>query len=214
MFKEIKETNVSKAHKKLVHGVGINDADYIVQPIIEGKRICCPFYKAWRDMIARCYSKRLQEKRPTYKGCSACKEWLTFSNFKTWMVKQDWQGNHLDKDLVKQGNKIYSPEFCLFVSPLVNGFLHENNKTRGAYPMGVAFHKASKKFTSTINFLGKQEYLGLFDNQIEAETKYLERKVEAVSELISRQKASNVIEALNGKKSQYENRLKELKLNE
>ena len=35
--------------KKLVCGVGNNDADYAVNPRINGKRGMCPAYQAWRN---------------------------------------------------------------------------------------------------------------------------------------------------------------------
>ena len=64
---------------KLVCGVGINDADYATQKVetieVDGVRKrktvwVCPFYRVWVNMINRCYFAKLQEKMPTYKGCS------------------------------------------------------------------------------------------------------------------------------------------------
>lgn len=48
--------------KKLVFGVGINDADYNVYKtgIVDGKQTVlwiCPFYRKWKDMMMRCYSE-------------------------------------------------------------------------------------------------------------------------------------------------------------
>ena len=131
---------------KLVYGVGINDADYIVciyeeLPRTNGKQNQkivwrCPFYSRWMSMLRRCYSKAYQEKQPSYKGCSVCEEWLTFSNFKSWMETQDWEGKQLDKDLLVYKNKIYSPETCVFIDQRLNTFLVKSNKTRGDYPLG------------------------------------------------------------------------------
>ena len=110
--------------KKLVCGVGINDADYAVQKLetvgyADGKRKqrlvwVCPYYQTWIDMLKRCYSDKLQERQPTYKGCSVSEEWLTFSAFKVWMEKQDFERKQLDKDLLFEGNKVYSAETCVF----------------------------------------------------------------------------------------------------
>ena len=82
---------------KKVYGVGINDADYTIKPTIENNRSKCMYYEKWIKMLQRCYSKSYQEKHPSYKGCSVCEEWLTFSNFKAWMETQDWKGKSLDK---------------------------------------------------------------------------------------------------------------------
>ena len=108
-----------------VYGVGTNDAGYAIQVMesvrgANGKpkqRIIwfCPFYRRWVHMLERCYSERYQEKKPTYIGCTVCEEWLRFSNFKSWMETQDWEGKHLDKDLLVEGNKIYSPDTCILV---------------------------------------------------------------------------------------------------
>ena len=73
---------------KLIHGVGINDADYklcIVEelPKTNSKRNQkivweCPFYSRWRGMLERCFSNSFKTKHPTYKDVTCCEEWLTF----------------------------------------------------------------------------------------------------------------------------------------
>ena len=100
--------------------VGINDATYIVKTTINGKRVTCPYYSKWSEMIRRCYSTEYQGRKPTYSDCCVHAGWWLFSSFKRWMEKQDWQGKHLDKDLIKAGNKMYSPLTCVFVSNKVN----------------------------------------------------------------------------------------------
>ena len=77
---------------KLVHGVGINDADYPVQPTIGNKRVNCPFYWRWKDMLKRCYSEKHLLITPCYRDRSVNKEWFIFSIFKAWMEQQDWEG--------------------------------------------------------------------------------------------------------------------------
>lgn len=104
-----------------VIGVGINDADY--DTCVNGS--VCPYYRKWADLLRRCYSKRFLEKRSSYKGCTVCKEWHTFSNFKRWMEKQDWEGKVLDKDLLSGDDKIYSPDTCVFLPSKINNFLSE-----------------------------------------------------------------------------------------
>ena len=101
---------------KLVWGVGINDADYSVCPRVDGIHINCIYYQTWQSMLERCYSSKYQAKHPTYKSCTVCEEWLHFSNFRSWMVGQNHKGKFLDKDILELGNKIYSPETCIFVT--------------------------------------------------------------------------------------------------
>src|SRR5699024_1036564 len=99
--------------KKLTYGVGVNDAGYAVAKyetiVVDGKKKKkqvwkCPFYRAWECMLIRCYTVKYQERKPSYKGCVVSDEWKTFSNFKNWMRKQNWEGLCLDKDLLFEGN--------------------------------------------------------------------------------------------------------------
>ena len=75
---------------------------------------------------------------PTYKGCSVSEEWLRFSNFKRWMEKQDWDGKQLDKDILFEGNKVYSAETCVFVTSVVNSFTSDSGAKRGEWLIGVS----------------------------------------------------------------------------
>ena len=91
MFTEIPANNLSLSMRKPIYGVGINDANYTVQPTINGKIVICPFYTKWTGMLKRCYSPQYQEKHPTYVECTVTSEWLFFSVFKSWMANQDWK---------------------------------------------------------------------------------------------------------------------------
>ena len=84
-------------------------------------------YEAWRSILQRCYDKKYLLRRPTYKGCMVCKEWLCFSNFYNWVIKEPnyekWKiGNRwaVDKDIIVKGNKIYSPDTCCLVPNYIN----------------------------------------------------------------------------------------------
>lgn len=103
----------------IVFGVGINDVGRVSNNK-NGANYRCPFYARWHSMITRCYSEKFQYKNPSYIGCSVCDEWLTFSNFKRWMEQQDWHGKDLDKDILVKGNRVYSPETCMFVDRKTN----------------------------------------------------------------------------------------------
>lgn len=73
-------------------------------------------------MLKRCYSKATSAHNVSYKGCTVWEEWLTFSNFKSWMEKQDWEGKDLDKDLLGYAG-YYSPFSCCFIPPHINKFI-------------------------------------------------------------------------------------------
>lgn len=172
-FIEIPATNISLMARKPIHGVGINDSNYNVTGIVSGKKISCPYYQAWLNMITRSYSKKYQEKHTTYNGCSVCYEWLAFSIFRLWMIKQDWKGKQLDKDLLKLGNKVYSPSTCLFVSRQINTLLTDSGKIRGEFPLGVHLNKSNGRYRAKCMTYGKQNRIGYFKTVNEAEYAYL-----------------------------------------
>ena len=193
---------------RLTCGVGINDADYVVQKwetlgYVNGKRKNklvwdCPFYRVWKSMLKRCYSTKYHERQPTYKGCSVSDEWLRFSNFRGWMECQDFKDKQLDKDLLIEGNKVYSPETCVFVSGMVNHFAIGRGNDRGEWPIGVDWHKGTSKFRSMCRnpFTNKKEHLGLFTCEQEAHKAWLKRKLELAYELAAIQTDPRVAEAL------------------
>jgi hypothetical protein len=193
---------------KLIFGVGINDADYVTQVnetigYVGGrqkqKRVwICPFYRTWTGMLKRGYSEKFKLSKPAYKDVTVCEQWHLFSNFKMWMEKQDWEGNQLDKDLIIQGNKIYSPDACVFVSGQVNNFLVDCGASRGEYKIGVYWNKRGGKFRALCRnpFRGKQEHLGYFTDEQEAHITWLDKKLEHANVLASLQKDARVAKAL------------------
>lgn len=194
--------------KKLVYGVGVNDANYVVvkmeeAPMVEGKRKrkllwTCPFYSTWMNMLKRCFSDKEKEKYPTYKDVTCCKDWLVFSNFKQWMETQDWQGKQLDKDIIFTNSKVYSPETCAFVSGVTNSFVTASDATRGNFPLGVSWHKVAKKFIAQCcnPFTKKNEYLGRFNCPKEAHEAWRKRKHELAHLIAELETDSRVKEAL------------------
>jgi len=194
--------------RKTVWGVGINDADYVVKKqetigYLNGKLKqkmvwICPYYQAWKEMLRRCYSAKYQETYPTYKGCSVSEKWLALSNFRAWMEKQDFEGMHLDKDILFKGNKVYSAETCVFVAPLVNAFINDQRTSRGECLLGACLHKPSGNFKSQCNnpFTKKYEHLGFFTCEQEAHEAWRKRKLELAHELAAIQTDPRVATAL------------------
>lgn len=184
MFKEIP---TSKSNRKLVFGVGTNDAWYKTEPRVKGEKVRCPFYVRWHCMLKRCYSIKFHEKQPTYIDCTVCTEWLIFSNFKQWMQKQDWQNKQLDKDLLIQGNKIYSPVFCIFVTRQINTLLNDRGARRGLYPQGVSFDNRDNRFVARLSINGKHKGLGRFTVEEQAHAVYLKAKYAHIKQIALQQ---------------------------
>jgi hypothetical protein len=166
---------------KLMYGVGVNDADYAVQPSgPDGKRRTCPYYRAWNNMLRRAYCQKLHAILPTYIGVTVCEEWHSFMAFRAWMMTQDWEGKQLDKDIIVPGNKVYSPATCAFVSSQINVLLTDSAAARGEWPVGVDWNRHAKKFRAQIAEGGKRRSLGYFTTPEAAHLAWRKAKVRIV----------------------------------
>lgn len=185
--------------KKLVYGVGINDADYVVQPLINGKQVECLYYRAWKCMLMRCYSDNFQKKNPTYIGCSVCDEWLRFSNFKQWLECKGWSGQQIDKDLIFDGNKLYSPQTCCLVDNMTNCFfLDRAGFDSRCSLVGVYIRKKDGKYIARCRnpFSNKNDFLGSFNSEIDAHNAWKSRKNQHAIALASAQEDGRVSKRL------------------
>lgn len=187
-----------RARQKLIAGIGINDADYEV--FIPGK-FRCRKYTTWTNMLLRCYSASFLSKRPTYEGCSVCKEWLCFSAFSDWLDSQDWQEKEIDKDLLIEGNKVYSPDTCCLIDHSLNKFLTNRSRFSGDFKTGVSFKKSIKKFVSYCSnpFTGKIEHIGVFGDEDSAHLAWKKRKHELACQLADMQTDERVANALRAR---------------
>lgn len=166
-----------KRGARLVYGIGLNDADYPVKPIVNGEQVTCAYYMVWKDMLRRCYSNPFKINRPTYDNASVCKDWHSFSEFRCWVKEQEVLNNfvlgvdklQLDKDILFEGNMIYSPDTCVFVSRGVNSLFTNCRKTKTTLPFGVDFDKISGKYRAYCNDgSGNQIVLGRYLCQMQA----------------------------------------------
>lgn len=184
---------------KLVRGVGINDADYTVYKYENGKIVWqCPYYRTWNNMLKRAYSNKYKQKNPTYRGVTVCEEWHSFMRFHAWMMQQNWEGKQLDKDVLFEGNELYSPTTCVFVDSVVNLFLTDCAAARGEWPIGVSWCERAKKFKSQCRnpFTKDKEYLGYFACPNQAHQAWKKRKHELSCQLADIQADERVAEAL------------------
>ena len=80
-------------------------------------------YTKWKDMMQRCHDKEVHKKyKPEYADKCVCEEWQNYANFKLWYDEHHVFGNRidLDKDILKPGNKEYSPETCVLIEHYIN----------------------------------------------------------------------------------------------
>ena len=103
------------------------------------------------------------------------------------MAKQNWKGKVLDKDLLFQGNKIYSSKNCLFVTQEINKLLISRKKSKGKYPQGVCFDKAKGRFKAQLSIGGKVINIGFFGSEIDAFTEYKKAKYKHITDIAVQQ---------------------------
>ena len=199
MFIEVPATKASLALRRPLCGVGINDAPYKTTYVAnDGTKYKCPYYSVWASLIERCFNPEFWKRKPTYQGCTLEDSWKTFSVFKAWMETQDWQGKHLDKDLINWDAKHYGPDTCLFISPALNNLLCLRSNGRGKLPIGVSTTvcKGHTYYIASCSFYGKQKRLGYFKTPEEAAAKYKEAKMAYIEELSSKEKDPRIRQAL------------------
>lgn len=176
---------------KLIYGVGVNDADYKVNKIdTSGKRVRCPVYTQWKNMLARCYAASTHKNQPTYTDCSVAPTWHSFMNFREWMIGQDHTGMHLDKDMLFEGNKVYGPDTCVLITRETNMFLSPRSKDR-TLPRGVS--RCGNRYRTSTDGGKSWHSFTTIDEALEA---YSELKAEAAWVLASVQVDPRVSEIL------------------
>lgn len=103
----LREPLAPESKAALVYGVGVDDSP-------EGTEDAA--HVTWVAMIKRVYHNPL----PTYVDCSVDPSWHLYSDFKQWFDLNHVVGYQLDKDILQPGNKIYSPDTCVFVPHFIN----------------------------------------------------------------------------------------------
>lgn len=114
-------------------------------------------YLTWRNMLKRCYSTEKKYEEYRRQGITVCEEWLDFNVFKQWFLRNyyevEGESMHLDKDILCHGNKVYCPEYCVFVPRSINMLFVRNKNIRGDLPIGVMRHK--KRYMMNCSVYGR-----------------------------------------------------------
>ncbi|EGT3619589.1 hypothetical protein FJ641_09325 [Clostridium perfringens] len=163
-YSHFKSGDVKSIYSPNVYGVGfLGTRDKINKHI----------WKIWSDMLERCYTDRYS----AYNNCTVCKEWHNYYNFATWYSKHMYKINErleLDKDVLRNGEKFYSPNTCLLIPCTLNRYIATATcRKKDGLPTGVYLQK-NKKYKVIKNFDGRQEKL--FNNLNDAYEWYLINK--------------------------------------
>lgn len=156
-YQHFKEGTIKNPYRKILYGIGY---------IGEGK-FNKRSYQCWKNMFKRCYDDEYKKLKPTYDACVVCDKWHNYSNFSKWFEENYYKIENetmcLDKDILVKGNKIYSPETCIFVPNKINCLFTKSNSSRGKYPIGVNYNVEINKYQSRCsNGLGESISLGYF----------------------------------------------------
>ena len=163
----------------LIHGVGLYEkGKYLASLNSRPTR----HYRTWYGMLERCYSGR----QPTYIDCYVDPRFYSFQEFMLWAEQQigfTQDRFALDKDILIKGNKVYSPETCVFVPQEINALFTNTNAVRGDYPIGVYLDKRNNRYRAGVNRNGRKDKLGKFRTIEEAFNKYKKTKEEWIKEV-------------------------------
>jgi len=149
----------SKVNSKPIYGIGVNDADYVTQPTTG----MCPIYCRWKHVLRRVFDPL----EPSFGRSQICDEWIYFSNFEGWMRSQYWEGLELDKDILGDGSRTYSPIFCAFVPQYLNQIINcIKPKAEGDCLIGTRKNRRGT-FEAKCN-IGDSKSIGLGTHKTEA----------------------------------------------
>lgn len=159
------------SHKHLIYEIAYNSS---LEHLSHGS-----IYKCWRNLLERTVG---ENKPPTYSDCTICEEWLDFEQFRLWVNSCDSgyrDGYKLDKDILSNGNKHYSPETCVFVPHEINCLFRQKSR-KNDLPTGV--NKYGNRYVSEFRAKGvrKKKY---FSSKEEASKWYSEQKKLYIIEL-------------------------------
>jgi hypothetical protein len=195
-YYEFSKGNVKNVYDKIIYGVG-----YLGEGKYNGK--ISKQYYTWRNILIRCYDKVFREKHKTYKDATIIEEWQNFQNFASWYDENyyeiEGERMELDKDILVKGNKLYSPETCVFVPHSINTMFVKSNAIRGKYPIGVSYRKDTNNFESYYQNKGKKIRLGGFntpEEAFQAHKIYKEKYIKEVAEEYKNKIPNKLYEAM------------------
>lgn len=172
-YQNLNLCRVKNPNKKIIFNIGF---------IGQGKYISThPGYKIWHSMLRRCYDKKYHLIKPTYIDCTVDERWHNFQVFAEWYENNYINEFDLDKDILFNGNMIYSPETCCFVPNEINIIFQSSKSYRGNEPIGVR-KLPSGNYQSYISFDKNIIGLGTYKTVEEAFNVYKIEKQNRIKE--------------------------------
>ena len=186
---QIKYNSICNPYHPKIYGVGYKGCgEYSAS-----ERVCkggARLYHAWSNMLERCYNSKYKEYH-LYggKGVYVCKNWHNFQAFAEWYQKNVPERWHMDKDILVEGNLVYSESTCVGVPSELNGFITSsiNRRGRNTYT-GVYYVREGRWRVASYGTEGKQVTLGHTTTELEGVRLYRKEKVRLANILAEKYK--------------------------
>lgn len=180
--------NIKSPYCKSLNGVGyVGEGEYTYDD---------KWYDYWRSMIERVTSNNNGNLR-TYIEATLCEDWYNYQNFAKWAEENYYQVQdlkmELDKDILVKGNKLYSPETCVFVPHNINTLFVKADKSRGDLPIGAYWHERDQEYRAQCSYITdkgvrKNKWLGGYDNPEDAYMAYKRFKESHIKDIAEKYK--------------------------
>lgn len=164
-------------------------------------------HKRWKNLLDRAKYNSKDHNRLAYVDVSICDEWLNYSNFEKWYEENyyevDDERMDIDKDILVKGNRVYSPETCIFAPQAINQlfemktiksvshhFTDKNLSPKGEYlPVGITWCNEKQKYRASLNIGNRKvKNLGRFNTIEEAFAVYKQAKEARIKEVAEQYK--------------------------
>lgn len=136
-------------------------------------------YKTWHGMMRRCYDEKFENKTTIYKDVTVAEVWHNFQNFGDWYEENyyviDGHRMCLDKDILIKGNRIYSPDTCIFVPSYINTLFVNQDSIKGEIPT-CTFYDPNKKSEKKYTVRTHSVHIGVYKTPEEAFHAYKRHK--------------------------------------
>lgn len=138
--------------------------------------------RKWNSMFDRCYKET--DKNRTYKGTEVSEKWYCLQDFGKWFDENLWSNDctFLDKDILVDGNTIYSPETCVLVDNYINCFFAYKKEKASNLPTGV-IQETENSYRAYLNHRGENVLRQWFKTPQEAFIVYKNAKEKLAKEI-------------------------------
>jgi len=156
-------------------------------------------YMAWINMLSRCYYDKYIFRttgNKVYDDAEVCDDWLNFQTFAEWFtekyiytqLKERDIKVALDKDILGEGSKLYSPETCALVPVEINSVLIGCSKVMTGEHRIKYNSLKNGNYSITFSNFGKLIYVSGLKSKEECFNQYIIQKKLVLIELANKYK--------------------------